>query len=138
MNKQSSRLLCTVLSALAVVLAGCAWMVEVHMLNGTSKEVIIVSVDPKLSETQYIVRAGERVRIRTPYKLRVQYGTNEWTYDLPAVPPPKAFRKRVGVNKYMVAYAVREDGLLVMLRPGSTNAVADSEEQPKGYPVRPQ
>ncbi len=137
MKKPTYSIPCVVLLVTIIGLVGCAWIVEVQVLNFTNDDIVVVSIDPKLSEARYVAKSSERITIKTPYKLRIQRGSTEWTYDLPAVPPPKAFRKRTGVNKYVIAYAVQSDGLLIMLRPGSTNVVADSEKQPDGYPIRP-
>jgi len=97
----------------------------------------IVSLDTELKETAYLAGTDQTLRVKVPYKLRVQHKDGIWNYDLPSAPLPKNFRKRVRGNWYLEKYQIEKDGAIHVLLPDSQGPTTDLPTQPAGYPVQP-
>lgn len=94
-------------------------------------------MDTELKETVYTVGSKQTVRIKVPYKLRIQRGGDIWNYDLPPTPLPAGFRKRIRGNWYLEKFQIEKDGTIHVLFPHAQGPVANPPSQPAGYPVRP-
>jgi hypothetical protein len=126
-----------VLLLLSLLLTSCHPGTLVEIVNNAGQTLTVVSMDTELKETAYTLGIGQAVRINTPYKLRVQRSTQVWNYDLPPIPLPQNYRKRVRANWYLEKYQVESDGSIHVLMPDSQTPVSRVPQQPSGFPMQP-
>jgi hypothetical protein len=125
------------LVTLVFLMTSCHPVTVVDLVNNTGLPLRVISIDTELGEKSYSVEAGETARMAVPFKLRVEHGAVRWDYHLPAAALPETFRKRIGLNRYVVKYQIQSDGTLCLISPDSEGPADSLPEQPPGYPIRP-
>ena len=125
------------LVAIALVLTSCYPGTQVEVANNTAETLTVVSIDTELKENPYVVPTNQSVRIKVPYRLRVQHSSGIWNYNLPPTPLPKIFRQSIGGNWYLEKYQIENDGSVYVLLPGTNAPTPSIPQQPNGFPLRP-
>jgi len=123
------------LISMSLLLTSCHPGTQMEVVNNAGQDLTVVSMDTELKEAVYSVGSNQTVRIKVPYKLRVQHKDGIWNYDLPSTPPPKNFRKRIRGNWYLEKYQIEKDGAIYVKLPDS-QGLTDLPPQPAGFPVR--
>ncbi len=124
-------------ASLTLFLTSCHPGTQVYVVNNTGLTVTVVSLDTELTGTPYTVAINQTVRIKVPYKLRVQRGSEIWNYDIPNVRLPEKYRKRISGNWFLEKVQIEMDGTINHLYADQRGPVDQPPEQPTGYPIRP-
>jgi hypothetical protein len=120
-----------------VFLTGCYPGTIEEVVNNAGQSLTVVSMDTELKETAYPSVSNQTVRIKVPYKLRIECGGEVWNYNLPPAPLPDTFRKRVRGNRYLEKFQIEKDGTIYARLPDSQGPATRLPPQPVGYPLRP-